>query len=129
MKFRILLTAGLFVVLAVTAAFGQQPAVKAQISFPFTVGGKLLPAGTYDFVKDEVAGVFKVSDEKKNEAAAPIHTRLAASAHAVPSNTLVVFDKLGETYVLAEIWIPGEDGYVLALTKAKHEHMVVKGKL
>lgn len=128
MKFRILLIAGFFAVLAVTAVFGQPSAVKAQIGFPFTVEGKVLPSGTYDFVRDEVAGIFKVSDEKGNEVAAPIHTRLAAAAHAVPANSLVVFDKLGGTYVLAEIWIPGQDGYVLAITKGKHEHMIVKGK-
>jgi len=123
-----MLAVGFLTLLAAVPVFGQPSAIRMQVSFPFTVEGKALPAGTYDMVKDEVAGVFKVSDEAKNEAAASIRTRLSAGAHMAPSEAQVVFDKLGETYLLSEIWIPGQDGYALAITKAKHEHVVVKGK-
>ena len=123
-----MLAVGFLTFLAAVPVFGQPSAIRMQVSFPFTVEGRALPAGTYDIVKDEVAGVFKVSNEAKNEAAASILTRLSAGAHMAPSEAQVVFDKLGETYLLSEIWIPGQDGYALAITKAKHEHVVVKGK-
>lgn len=128
MKTRIMLTAGLFALLAVTAAFGQPSSLRATVDFPFSVDGKVLPAGTYDFMKNEEAGIFKVTDEGKNEAAAQIETRLAAGVRDTPKNALVVFDKIGQNYVLSEIWIPGEDGFVLAVTKAKHEHKIINVK-
>ena len=123
-----MLAVGFLTLLAAVPVFGQPSAIRMQVSFPFTVEGKVLPAGIYNMVKDEVAGVFKISDEGKNEAATLILTRFSAGAHAAPSEALVVFDKLGGTYVLSEIWVPGQDGYALAITKAKHEHVVVKGK-
>jgi hypothetical protein len=124
MRLKKLPAIGLFVIaLAAVAAFGQAP-FRAQIDFPFTVNGKALPAGIYSFIRDASVGVFRVADGK-NEAIAPILTRIAS---VMPSVSAVVFDKVGDSYVLAEVWIPGEDGYVIAVTKASHEHKVVKVK-
>ena len=128
MRARMILTVGLFAFLAVAAAYGQNATIRAQIDFPFIVDGKTLPAGNYDFVRDDTASVFKVTDEGKNLAAAQVLTRIAAGMHTSPADGHVVFDKIGDAYTLAEIWIPGQDGYVLAVTKAKHEHRIVNVK-
>lgn len=123
-----ILTVGFFALLAVAAAYGQNAVVRAQIDFPFIVEGKTLPAGTYDFAQDESASVFRVSDGGKNQAVAQILTRLAAGMHTSPADGHIVFDKIGDAYTLAEIWIPGQDGYVVAVTKAKHEHKIINVK-
>ncbi len=127
MKTRMVLTVGLFAFLAVAAAYGQNVSLRAQIDFPFTVEGKTLPAGTYDFALDDTASVFKVTDEGKNVVAAQVLTRISAGLQS-RGNSQVVFDKIGDANTLAEIWIPGRDGYVLAVTKAKHEHRIVNVK-
>lgn len=127
MKTRIMLTVGLFAFLAAAAAYGQPLAVRAQIDFPFTVEGKVLPAGTYDFTRDDSASAFRVTDGK-NGALALVQTRLAGAIHTSSADAHIVFDKIGETYTLSEIWIPGLDGYVLSVAKGKHEHKVVNVK-
>jgi hypothetical protein len=125
---RTLLTVGFFVLLATAAAYGQNAVLRAQIDFPFIVEGRTLPAGTYDFMRDDSASVFKVTDGGKNQAAAPVLTRLAAEIHTSPADGHIVFDKIGDAYTLAEIWIPGQDGYALAVTKAGHAHKIVNVK-
>jgi hypothetical protein len=39
----------------------------------------------------------------------------------------IVFDKLGNRYLLSEIWIPGKDGLCLLATNIPHQHAVVGG--
>ena len=129
MKSKAILAGGAIIVaLVAVAVFAQAQQVRAQIDFPFTVEGKVLPAGTYDFIRDDTASVFRVTDGTKNEAVAPVQTRLASLMQGMPNAAEVVFDKIGDKYALAEIWIPGEDGYALTMTKAKHEHRFVKAK-
>lgn len=128
MKRRTALTIAFFAILAVAAVYGQNTVLRAPIDFPFMVGGKTLPAGTYDFARDNTASVFTVTGGGKNMAAAQIMTRLAVEMHTSPADGHIVFDKVGDVYTLAEIWVPGQDGYVLAVTKAKHEHRVVNVK-
>jgi len=130
MKLRVMVAVGFFAFLAVMAVYGQPDRLKVKIDFPFTVEGKTLPAGSYEFARDSSASVpvFRVTDQGKNQVMVQVLTRLAAKLIATPEDAHLVFDKVGETYVLAEIWIPGEDGYALAVTKAKHEHKIVKVK-
>ena len=78
-------------------------------------------------MRDDTAAV-RVTDGSKDMAVAQVLTRLAAGMHTSPADGHVVFDKIGDVYTLAEIWIPGQDGYVLAVTKAKHEHRIVNVK-
>jgi hypothetical protein len=132
MKIKIMLTVGLIAFLAVISGYGQPTtsfSLKAKMAFPFTVEGKVLPAGQYDFVLvDETAPAFRITDEAKNSTLALILTRIAAAMHATPQVPHLVFDKVGDTYLLSEIWIPGQDGFLVQITKGKHEHMVVKTK-
>jgi hypothetical protein len=122
---KIMLTVGLIALLAVTSGYGQERALKAQIDFAFTVGNKVLPAGEYEFVRDKSADVFRVTDAGKNFVLASILTRTAGEMHTTPQDAHIVFDVVGDTHILSEIWIPGEDGYLLMATKGKHEHKVI----
>lgn len=123
-----MLTAGLFLLLAVMSGYGQPASAKAKIDFPFTAGGKVLPAGQYEFVRDATAPVFNVQGEGKNFVVAQVITRLAGAMHTTPEDAHLVFDKVGDTYFLSEIWVPGEDGYMILATKGQHEHKVVNVK-
>jgi hypothetical protein len=48
-------------------------------------------------------------------------TRLAAPHAKLPEGRLV-FDKVGDTYTLSEMWLPDKDGFLLHATKEKHTH-------
>ncbi len=128
MKVKILVTAGIFGLLAVMAAYGQHLPITAKIDFPFTVEGKALPAGQYEFVREAQGEAFRVQGEGKNAAMATIMTRLAGDMHTTPLDAHLVFDVVGGTYLLSEIWLTGEDGYMVLATKAKHEHKVMNVK-
>ena len=134
MRTKILVTAGIFSLLAtllvVMYGYGQHqtPSIKASIDFPFTVEGKVLPAGQYEFVRDSLAEVFRIKGENKNAAVAEIITRLYAGTHRTPEDAHLVFDVVGDAYALSEIWIPGEDGYVMLITKGMHKHRVLNIK-
>lgn len=127
MKTKLLVVLGLIVFLGAMSGYAQQSAIKAKIDFAFTVEGKALPAGQYEFLKDaEEPTVFQVRGAGNNFALATIITRLSGEMHAVPQVPHLVFDMVGDTYALAEVWIPGEDGYAVLVTKAPHTHKVVK---
>jgi hypothetical protein len=129
MKTRIMLALGLVALLGVGSAYAAQltaEVLKAKIDFQFTAGGKVLPAGDYEFRLDEgQVPVFRIQGQGKTGALANVITRLAAEIHTTLQDAHVVFDKVGDTYTLSEIWIPGVDGFLLQITKGKHEHKVI----
>ncbi len=120
-----MLVVSLLALLGAMSVYGQPSTIKAKVDFSFTVEGKVLPPGQYEFARDDTAQAFKVQGEGKNTAIAPFVTRLAADIHTTPQDAHLVFDVVGDTYYLSEIWIPGEDGYVLATTKGQHTHKVI----
>jgi hypothetical protein len=124
MKKRVFLSLAMVLVFAAVSAYGQTPTVKAPIDFPFTVEGKVLPAGTYEFTKLETGDVFRVMGEGKSVMASVL-TRLSGAMRTAPKGTYLVFDKVGENYLLSEIWVPGDDGYLLLATKGPHGHKTV----
>lgn len=125
---RIALVLSLIGLVAVGSGFaGQATAevLKAKIDFQFTAGGKVLPAGMYDFMAINNDAAIRVQGEGKNSAIVSVITRLAGDIHTTPQDAHLVFDEVGNTSTLAEIWIPGQDGYVLQITKGKHTHKVL----
>ncbi len=116
------------ILLVAVFAFGQSRIIsKATIPFAFSVQGSVLPAGEYDFSEDGNATTITVRATARGGASAftPVITRLAAGIHTTPKDAHIVFDRVGESYTLAEIWLPGEDGFVLHATKGKHEHRIM----
>ncbi|HYB60801.1 MAG TPA: cytochrome c [Methylomirabilota bacterium] len=108
---------------ALGLAFGQTgPVMQAEIPYEFTVGSKVLPAGTYTFsvdnfglgVQSATSGVFH----------APIITRLGGPAEFLRDGSLV-FDKTDGGRILSEIWIPGTDGILLHSTPKGHSRDVL----
>jgi hypothetical protein len=130
-KTKIMLALSLILLAAVTIGYGQpvhKSSIKVKIDFPFTVNGKALPAGVYEFVREERMEVFRVAGEGDSNTLAPILTRIAGEMHATPQDAHLVFDVIGDTNFLSEIWIPGDDGYVMLAPKDKHGHRVINVK-
>jgi mono/diheme cytochrome c family protein len=53
----------------------------------------------------------------------PVMTRLAANPDL--RDARLVFDKSGDRHVLAEVWIPGEGGFLVHATPQGHSHETV----
>ena len=128
MKTKIMLAVGLVALLAGVSAYGQPYSLKAKIDFAFKVEGKVLPPGEYEFTRDAQAQNFRIQDNGKNGALAPVLTRLGGDLHATAEDAHLTFDVVGDTYILSEIWIPGEDGYLLQMTKGAHTHKIINVK-
>ncbi len=128
MKTKITLALGLMGLMALASVFAGQwtaEAIKAKIDFPFTAGVKMLPAGEYTFSAVNGDQEFRVQGAGKEGAVVNVITRMSGDIHTSSEDAHLVFDVVGGKYTLAEVWIPGIDGFVLQVTKGAHTHKVV----
>jgi hypothetical protein len=128
MKLRMFLAAAVVGGLCLVSGYGQLESIRATIDFPFIAAGKTLPAGQYEFSRDTRTLVIHVQGEGADAALVPVLTLLAGAIHTTPEDAHIVFDKVGDTYILSELWLRGEDGFLLALTEGPHEHKVIDVK-
>ncbi len=120
---RRLITVSLFLFSMAAAAYAQT-SLHANIPFAFKVGDKQLPSGDYQFIPAVDNQSLRVVSQK-DSAVALVLSRLAAGIHTTPKDAHVVFDKVGDQYWLAEIWIPNIDGFDLHNMTEKHEHRII----
>ena len=81
-------------------------------------------AGKYD-IEQRARNLLIFRSTKGPAAEAPVVTRLAQPA--VPLvEPKIIFDKVGDKYIVSEVWLPGRDGFLLAGTKEPHTHHAVK---
>ncbi len=125
MKTKLLFAALLLAVFALAVAYGDIWAIKGNIPFQFTAAGKVLPAGDYTLVPDLDNQLVRVEPSKGTGVALPVITRIAAGVHSTATDAHAVFDKVGNTYFLSEIWLPNEDGFLVHVTKGPHQHHVL----
>ncbi len=127
MRTKKLMTIVVSAMLAIAFAYGAPWAVKGPIPFQFTAGKKVLPAGNYEVVPDVGAGLVRISssDNKAAVAEVVVVTRLAAAIHSTATDAHLVFDKVGDTYILSEVWLPNEDGFLVHTTAGRHQHHVL----
>lgn len=128
MKKKIFLFLALVLSFAVMSAYGQMMSLKATIDFPFMVKDKALPAGEYMFVREPSGMLFKVQGAGDNFALAMVVTLISKEIHTTPVDAHIVFDKVGDSFILSEIWIPGQDGFLMATTGGTHVHKVLNVK-
>jgi hypothetical protein len=111
---------------ATTFVYAADSLVKGDIPFEFKAGGKALPAGHYEFTSDNQGKLVIVrSTPTGSSSSVMVITRMAAGIHTTPADAHIVFDKVGDTYTLSEIWVPGMDGFLLNALKSKHEHKII----
>jgi hypothetical protein len=119
-------TALLFV--ALPAVSDAQDTALVTVGFPFIVEGKTMPAGQYELQLNSDRAAFTLTSSPKGTGVfLTTITRLAAPEPA-GGDTHVIFDKVGNTYYLSEVWLPGEDGYLVYAAKVKHTHQLVRGQ-
>ncbi len=126
-----MLVMGLVALLAVGYGLaGQSPArvLKAKIDFAFTAGTKALPAGEYEISLVGDNQVVKIQGAGKNVEMVNVITRMSGGIHTTPNDAHLVFDVVGMDHFLSEVWIPGEDGYLLHAAKGAHTHKVINIK-
>jgi hypothetical protein len=126
---RTLLTifAAAFVALGVSQVASAQTQYDFKIANSFVANGKTFAPGTYTFSANPAGDVITVEpkDTKGSTALLTVETRI--SERKALTEPEVVFDKLNGQLLVSELLVPGEDGYLLLVTKAKHTHESVKG--
>jgi hypothetical protein len=107
-------------------SYGQDAAM-VTVGFKFIADGKPMAAGEYELRINADTETFTLTPMPKGAGVfLNTVTRLAA-AEPPGGDTRVVFDKVGDTCYLSEVWLAGEDGYLVYAAKGKHTHVSVKG--
>jgi len=113
----------LFTIATLTAATGlvaQEPAVKANISFNFTVGETSMPAGEY-IISGPDSHLVKIQSTDR------LYVALVVSSHSYDEagdTGKVVFDKCSEYYFLRRILSPTNTTLNLDIPSGKAEKRV-----
>jgi len=111
------------------AGFGTmtyaQSVTRVKIDFAFVAGGKEMPAGAYDFEADHSRVLLRPQNGKGSSVVMQVITRLGR--HDADTDAELIFDKIGDKFLLSEVWIPDADGYLLLNTPVDHEHRVLGG--
>lgn len=102
-----------------------QVEVVSSVPFAFKVGNTVHPAGHYTLRTNDADMTIQITPAHGKQTVALVETRLGAPEHPLGEGRLV-FDKVGDVYYLSEVWTPGDDGFLLHATKAKHTHVAVK---
>jgi mono/diheme cytochrome c family protein len=98
---------------AVGLAFGQERlSAKFEIPFEFTVGSKVLPAGTYTFTESGDTRWLIVKSATGAEVRALIISRINGPTELLEDGSLV-FDRSGGGHLLSEVWMPDKNGFLV----------------
>ena len=123
-----------FLLLAGPASAFAQASFK--VPFPIKAGGKNLAAGEYEAAKAPDGGLVlkQVSTGKET----PVAVLERIKPEAPVAEPKLVFDEVGDfapsyteyitVYVLSEVWLPGEDGFRVHVTKGAHKTKEVRGQ-
>jgi hypothetical protein len=117
--------AALAVAFVVGGAVAQAQMASVNIDFPFVAAGKSMPAGKYTVTATGNGPVLLKG--ASGQVTLSVITRLGR--HDKDAEPELVFDKLESGLHLSEVWMPGEDGYLLLGTKETHGHTVVGGPM
>ena len=122
---------GIGVAIAVAAfaggAWAQSQAPSMKIGFGFYAGGKQLDSGKYA-VEVTPAGHVVLRAEKGG-AVADLTPLKSLGRNDDVKQPKLVFDTIGSVRFLAEVWLPGQDGYQVGSASGDHEQEVVVGAL
>ncbi len=117
-----LVTAVLFMLIAVVPTFGQTQKMRVNIPFRFVLGSQTLPAGAYTFSVNNFG--LALQPDSGGQLHALIVTRLTGPTGFLQEGSLV-FDKASAGPILSEVWIPGADGILLHSIPKNHSRDVL----
>ena len=108
-----------------------------KIPFKFEAAGKPFPPGEYWVVQKGEGQITLRQESKGEEVTIPFIERLPQPKPPIAEPQLV-FDMVGNfepsyseyvtDYLLAEVWLPGADGFLVLTTKGAHQHQAIKGQ-
>ena len=107
------------------------------VPFRFQAGGKKFPAGEY-WVAQKGEGQIALRKEPGGEEVPIPFTQRLEQPQPPLEEPQLVFDMVGNfepsyteymtDYLLAELWLPGEDGFLVHTTKGAHQNQIIKGQ-
>jgi len=105
--------------------------------FTFQAGGTSLPKGEYSAVPKDDSHITLRQESTGKEFQASFTQRLPQPSPP-PAEPQLVFDMVGNfapsyteyvtDYVLAEVWLQGEDGFLVHTMKGAHKTQIIKGE-
>lgn len=108
-----------------------------KIPFKFKVEGKSFPPGNYWIAQKEEGKITLREETGDDKVLIPFLERLAQPDPSIEVPQLI-FDMVGNfepsyteyvtEYVLAEVWLTGEDGFLVLSTERSEYHKSVKGE-
>ena len=109
-----------------------------KIAFPFQAGAKKLPAGDYRVAYDKVGEQITLRHEPDGAEVAFKVLKTLPQPDPPLAGPQLVFHAVGNfepsyteyvtDYLLAEVWLPGQDGFLIHVTKGAHSLQIVKGQ-
>jgi hypothetical protein len=123
-KQTVVVAAGILMIFALGATSLYAQKTEFQTTFKFMVGKEEAPPGTYrvEALQGGQNNLAVRSAETGHVFYVPILTRISAKS---ANEASVVFDKVGDTYYLAEVYMAGSDGYHLQGAPGSHTHVKV----
>ena len=108
-----------------------------KVPFPIKAAGKSLAAGEYAVARTAEGGLVLRQASTGKEIPVAVIERIPRPEPPADGPRLI-FDEVGDfapsyteyvtVYVLAEVWLPGEDGFRVHLTKGAHKTRAVTGE-
>ena len=108
-----------------------------KIPFPFQAGGTKLPKGEYSVAQRDDSHILLRQEATGKEFQVPFTKRLAQPSPPLAEPQLVI-DVVGNfapsyteyvtDYVLAEVWLPGTEGFLVHAMKGAHKSQIIKGQ-
>jgi hypothetical protein len=111
--------------------------VTFKIPFAFQAGGKKFPAGDYRITRKGNEQVTLRQEPNGSEVTIMVLKTLAQPDPPI-TEPQIIFNLVGNfepsyteymtDYLLAEVWLPGQDGSLLQVTKGAHSRQTIKGQ-
>ncbi len=109
-----------------------------KVPFPFQAGSKKLPAGDYRITHNKGSEQLALRQESNGSEVAITVLKALPQPDAPVAEPQLIFDAVGNfepsyteyvtDYVLAEVWLPGEQGFLIHVTKGAHSRQTLKGQ-
>ncbi len=112
---------------ATALALGQAGApVRFNVPYAFTVGSKVLPAGTYTFSMSPDLSSLMVDSAARSEARMSIITLINGPNELFRGGSLV-FERKSGSLILSEVWLSGTDGALVHSVSKGGDRLVISG--
>ena len=137
MKRSVVLTAAVLALVLLAGANAAYAQGIFKVLFKFEAGGKKFPPGEYRVAyKDE--GQLTLRQESTGKEVQVAYTQKLAQPTPPVEEPRLIFDAVGNfepsyteyftVYILAEVWLPGEGGFLVHTTKGAHQTQTIKGE-